>query len=93
MEKAMSHVRSLFPGTPSKDRVGLRKRWHCRNNLNSRLALENLKRRCERPLPAKEGVEPTNLFSKNDDVNQMNETRLRALEGDEVVFSPLAVDL
>ena len=61
----------------------------CRYNDNARQALEDLKGRCARALPAKEGVEPTNLFSRNDDVNQMNDTRLKALQGDEVASSIL----
>ena len=53
-------------------------------------ALADLRDRCSRPLPPKEGVEPTNLFSRNADVNRVNDTRLGALPGDEV--SRMAVD-
>ena len=53
-----------------------------RYNENAPAALQELQRICGRPLEAKAGVEPTNLFSRNADVNTVNEDRLQALPGD-----------
>lgn len=58
----------------------------CRYNEHVGPALADLVRCCQRPLQAKEGVEPTSLFSRNADVNTVNEDRLRALP-DELVGS------
>lgn len=56
----------------------------CRYNEGLEPALAELLSICQRPLEAKEGVEPTSLFSRNADVNTLNEDRLKALP-DELV--------
>lgn len=61
-----------------------------RYNEGSRQALEDLRAHCQRELPAKEGVEPTCLFSRNADVNTRNETQLGNLPGDEVTTPKFA---
>ena len=53
-----------------------------RYNEDTPAALQELEQRCGRKLEAKAGVEPTNLFSRNADVNTVNEDRLQALPGD-----------
>ena len=44
--------------------------------------LEELAAICCRPLQAKDGIEPTNLYARNKDVNDVNERKLAALPGD-----------
>lgn len=56
-----------------------------RYNQRAQEALKELFLLCGRPLPDKEGIEPTSLFSNNRDVNNLNNNRIKALEGDEVV--------
>ena len=51
----------------------------CRFNENVGPALADLMRCCHRPLEAREGVEPTSLFSRNADAGDLNDRRLREL--------------
>ena len=64
------------------------KEWafECRYNVKADAALAALKATCQRPLQAKEGVEPTNLFSRNDEADELNKERLKALPGKSVRF-------
>ena len=51
---------------------------------NGRAAIQQLLQLCTRPLPEQNGVKPTQLFSKNADVDTVNAAELAALEGEEV---------
>ena len=51
---------------------------------NSKAAIQELLQRCSRPLPEQNGVKPTQLFSRNADVDTVNAEELRALQGEEV---------
>ncbi len=53
---------------------------------NGRTAIQQLLQLCTRPLPEQNGVKPTQLFSKNADVDTVNAAELSALEGDEVCW-------
>ena len=61
-----------------------------RYDSNALEALQDLRDECTRPLVSKEGVEPTSLFSRNADVNNVNENRLRALPDNEVLPLPIS---
>ena len=47
-------------------------------------AIQELLRSCSRPLPEQNGIKPTQLFSRNADVDTVNAEELRALQGEEV---------
>lgn len=49
-------------------------------------ALEEIAKRCSRPLPMEAGILPTVLYSKNADVDKYNHDRLRELPEQEVVL-------
>ena len=51
---------------------------------NGKAAIQQLLQLCTRPLPEQNGVKPTQLFSKNADVDTVNAAELAALEGEEV---------
>ena len=51
---------------------------------NGRVAIQQLLQLCTRPLPEQNGVKPTQLFSRNADVDTVNAAELSALEGEEV---------
>ncbi len=51
---------------------------------NGRTAIQRLLQLCTRPLPEQNGVKPTQLFSRNADVDTVNAAELSALEGEEV---------
>ena len=53
---------------------------------NGRTAIQQLLQLCTRPLPEQNGVKPTQLFSKNADVDTVNAAELSALEGEEVCW-------
>lgn len=48
--------------------------------------MRELVQRCSRPLPAVNGVAPTELFSRNASVDQVNSSRLNSLPGQAVKF-------
>ncbi|KAH9575905.1 hypothetical protein CY35_01G135300 [Sphagnum magellanicum] len=48
--------------------------------------LQEIVKQCSRPLESLNGVFPTNLYAKNQDVNVMNETELYKLPDDEVLI-------
>lgn len=57
------------------------------NNIrtgNGKGAIQELLQQCSRPLPEQNGVKPTQLFSRNADVDTVNAEELRALQGEEV---------
>lgn len=59
------------------------------NNIrsgNGKAAIQELLQQCSRPLPEQNGVKPTQLFSRNADVDTVNAEELRALQGEEVCF-------
>lgn len=56
----------------------------CRYNQQVKEALQELFKLCGRPLPQEKGIEPTQLFSMNRNVNSINNARLDELEGKEV---------
>ena len=51
---------------------------------NGKGAIQELLQQCSRPLPEQNGVKPTQLFSRNADVDTVNAEELRALQGEEV---------
>ena len=51
---------------------------------NGKAAIQELLQQCSRPLPEQNGVKPTQLFSRNADVDTVNAKELRALQGEEV---------
>ena len=64
------------------------------NNIrtgNGKAAIQELLQQCSRPLPEQNGVKPTQLFSRNADVDTVNAEELRALQGEEVC-SPAPCD-
>lgn len=58
---------------------------------NGTAAIQQLLKQCTRPLPEQHGVKPTQLFSRNADVDTVNAAELKALKGEEVsnTFVPL----
>ncbi|DBA72022.1 TPA: hypothetical protein ACH3X2_14301 [Trebouxia sp. C0005] len=56
---------------------------------NGRTAIQQLLQLCTRPLPEQNGIKPTQLFSKNADVDTVNAAELSALEGEEAVMDGL----
>ena len=56
---------------------------------NGKAAIQGLVQQCSRPLPEQNGVKPTQLFSRNADVDTVNAEELRALQGEEVRTSAL----
>lgn len=61
------------------------------NNIrsgNGKAAIQELLQQCSRPLPEQNGVKPTQLFSRNADVDTVNAEELRALQGEEVRCIP-----
>jgi len=52
----------------------------------NRAVLQEIVKRCSRPLESLNGVFPTILYAKNQDVNVMNETELHKLPDDEVLI-------
>ena len=57
------------------------------NNIrtgNGKAAIQELLQQCSRPLLEQNGVKPTQLFSRNADVDTVNAEELRALQGEEV---------
>ena len=50
-------------------------------------ALTRLRDLCMRPLPSTDGIKPTQLFSRNKDVDGTNELELAKLKGDTMVFN------
>ncbi|KAL3131052.1 hypothetical protein ABBQ38_15563 [Trebouxia sp. C0009 RCD-2024] len=62
------------------------------NNIrtgNGKGAIQELLQQCSRPLPEQNGVKPTQLFSRNADVDTVNAEELRALQGEEAVMEGL----
>ena len=51
---------------------------------NGTAAIQQLLKQCTRPLPEQHGVKPTQLFSRNADVDTVNAAELKALKGEEV---------
>lgn len=51
---------------------------------NGTVAIQQLLKQCTRPLPEQHGVKPTQLFSRNADVDTVNAAELKALQGEEV---------
>ena len=54
---------------------------------NGKGAIQELLKLCTRPLPEQNGVKPTQLFSRNADVDTVNTAELKALEGEEVMLT------
>jgi hypothetical protein len=52
----------------------------------NRAVLQEIVKRCSRPLESLNGVFPTILYAKNQDVNVMNETELHKLPDNEVLI-------
>ena len=50
-------------------------------------ALTRLRDLCMRPLPSADGIKPTQLFSRNKDVDDTNEKELAKLTGDLMAFN------
>ena len=50
-------------------------------------ALARLRELCMRPLPATHGIKPTQLYSRNKEVDETNERELGRLAGNTLVFN------
>mmetsp|Transcript_473 Transcript_473/g.1461 ORF Transcript_473/g.1461 Transcript_473/m.1461 type:complete len:490 (-) Transcript_473:264-1733(-) len=53
---------------------------------DGKMAIPALLQKCKRPLPDMNGVRPTQLFSKNADVDRVNNTELQALQTESCCF-------
>ena len=58
---------------------------------NGKTAIQQLLSLCTRPLPEQNGVKPTQLFSKNADVDTVNAAELKALQGEEVSLLSIVI--
>lgn len=58
----------------------------CKDPVETRRVLSNLVKDCSRPVACAEGIKPTQIYSRNVDVDRINCAELKALPGSSVVF-------